>query len=141
MQRAEVTDELAVMHDVGAASGMQCGVAAWDKSEMPAMTAEIEQRLDIALEVEEVAWLLAVAPLLGPDIADDDAGDAAGLFDLGQRLASLLVGLLVGLPGGQVVGGAKHQPGLEQANPCLLAIEVVAQGLDQARPDAGAHHR
>jgi len=85
----------------------------------PAVERVAEQTLQVAFEIEEIDTARSCAPLFRLHLTISEAAQLHGLFDL-RRI---------------------HPPQLENAHPFLLAVEIMAQRLDQATPQRGAHRR
>ncbi len=94
-------------------------------------TPRCQQRLDVALQVEEVDHALGQAPLRRID-------GAVGQRSHAHRLAH--AGDVERASGGRGIAH-EHAADLEHPHPCRAPCEVVAQHAHQAAEQARAHHR
>ena len=122
MQRAQVADQPPVPLDARGLPRVQRRVLTGHEAEVAEGAGTGQHRLDIGLGVEEVHAVTAVGPAFRQALAADGAGEHGFLLQAFQLTD-------------------EAQAAFEQADPRLLAVEVVLQRLDQARPEAGTHRR
>ena len=127
MQLADEADVLARQLDARTAPG----VHGWVLGAHEAGFSRREQGFDVALHVEEVDRTLRGAPLGCIDAAKREPANAHRLQNPPHADRS--------------IGGAsiahEHAAGFEHAHAGGLARQVVAQHVDEAAEQAGAHHR
>ncbi len=120
MDGAEVADQLAVTLDGGGLAWVQGWVLAGAEGEVAQGAGVAQQGFHVGLHVEEVDAVAAVGPAFWQAAAGDNAGDHRLLLQVAE-LAD------------------EAQAAFEQAHAVLLAVQVVLQCLDQARPQGRAH--
>src|SRR5690554_3616107 len=109
---------LAIAQQFGSLARMQCRMLAGNKLDLD--TQHLEQALQLPFYIKEVGVSAAVYPILRYLVANHHTGQHRLLID---GIAILL----------------KAQASLEQANPWLLTVLVMGNGLQQAAPQGGTH--